>query len=233
MQSEPEMRLWVAEGTANGMRPWVTKFSGVLYDRRWLAGGRAHLRVALRSTNAICATKRRSRASRCSTRSRPRRSTPARADGDRPTITCSGMYHALVEARVPFEMVHEAHAHAERLDRLQAADSRRRGGAVRRAMRAIRALRRRAAAASLATFASSLYDERGARRDDFGLADLFGVSFAGRIDGPMQNSYLSLDADRRPAQRHAMLDGLDGTSRIINGVFRVRGEADGSPSRRR
>ena len=36
VQSEPEMRQWVAEGTANGMRPWFTKFSGVLYDRRWL-----------------------------------------------------------------------------------------------------------------------------------------------------------------------------------------------------
>ena len=46
VQSEPEIRLWVAEGTANGMRPWVTKFSGTLYDRRWLPVGRAHLRVA-------------------------------------------------------------------------------------------------------------------------------------------------------------------------------------------
>src|SRR5581483_8217348 len=24
------------EGTANGLRPWFTKFSGTLYDRRWL-----------------------------------------------------------------------------------------------------------------------------------------------------------------------------------------------------
>src|SRR6202008_1028455 len=36
VQSEAEIRVWVAEGTANGMRPWVTKFSGVLYDQRWL-----------------------------------------------------------------------------------------------------------------------------------------------------------------------------------------------------
>ncbi|MEI8225843.1 MAG: hypothetical protein WCG82_07935 [Bacteroidota bacterium] len=36
VQSEAEIRVWVAEGTANGMRPWFTKFSGVLYDRRWL-----------------------------------------------------------------------------------------------------------------------------------------------------------------------------------------------------
>ena len=78
----------------------------------------------------------------------------------------------------------------------------------------------------LATFATSLYDERGAGAADFGLADVFGVSFGGRIDGPMQNSYLSLDADPATGQRHPILDGLDDTPRIINGVFRVARDAD-------
>ena len=36
VQSAAEIRIWVAEGIANGMRPWFTKFSGTLYDRRWL-----------------------------------------------------------------------------------------------------------------------------------------------------------------------------------------------------
>jgi hypothetical protein len=36
VQSEAELRTWVADGIANGMRPWFIKFSGVLYDRRWL-----------------------------------------------------------------------------------------------------------------------------------------------------------------------------------------------------
>src|SRR4030043_2446283 len=36
VQSEPEIRIWVAEGTANNMRPWFVKFSGTIYDRRWL-----------------------------------------------------------------------------------------------------------------------------------------------------------------------------------------------------
>lgn len=36
VQTEAEMRIWVAEGIANGLRPWFTKFSGTLYDRRWL-----------------------------------------------------------------------------------------------------------------------------------------------------------------------------------------------------
>jgi hypothetical protein len=74
----------------------------------------------------------------------------------------------------------------------------------------------------LATFASSLYDEQGRRREDFGLADLFGVSFGGRIDGPMQNSYLTLEGDPATGRRHAVLDGLEDTPRIINGVYRLQ-----------
>jgi hypothetical protein len=73
----------------------------------------------------------------------------------------------------------------------------------------------------VATFSSSLYDETGRRRDDFGLATLFGVSFGGRIDGPMQNSYLSLDPDPASGKRHPILAGLDDTPRIINGAFRL------------
>ena len=30
------MRIWVADATAHGMRPWFTKFAGSVYDRRWL-----------------------------------------------------------------------------------------------------------------------------------------------------------------------------------------------------
>src|SRR6185436_9356685 len=73
----------------------------------------------------------------------------------------------------------------------------------------------------VATFATSLFDEYGVRRSDFGLADVFGVSFAGRVDGPMHNSYLSLDADPSIAARHPILKGLEGTPRIVNGVFRL------------
>jgi len=37
VQSPDEIRLWVADLVANGMRPWFTKFAGTLHDRRWLA----------------------------------------------------------------------------------------------------------------------------------------------------------------------------------------------------
>jgi hypothetical protein len=37
----------------------------------------------------------------------------------------------------------------------------------------------------------------------------------------MQNSYLSLDTDPATGKRHAVLEGLEDTPRIINGVFRI------------
>jgi putative glycosyl hydrolase-like family 6 (GHL6) protein/glycosyl hydrolase family 42 (putative beta-galactosidase) len=219
VQSEPEIRLWVAEGTANGMRPWVTKFSGVLYDRRWLpmveriyqwhfANERYLRNEAPLARVAMLFSEQTSSEHQ------------GVAQGDRTEDHVLGMYHALVESRVPFEMVHEAVLSSDRLDRFKLlilADAAALSDAQ---CRAIRDYVGRGGSV-LATFASSLYDETGKRRDDFGLADLFGVSFGGRVDGPMQNSYLSLDADPATGRRHPVLAGLEDTPRIINGVFRL------------
>ena len=86
------------------------------------------------------------------------------------------MYQALIDARMPFEMVHDRMLDAERIGRFkllllpniaalsdaqcgQLRDYVRKGGSI------------------VATYETSLYDEWGKRRADFGLADLFGVSF--------------------------------------------------------
>jgi hypothetical protein len=220
VQSEPEVRLWVAEGTANGMRPWVTKFSGVLYDRRWLPvveriyDWHARHEAYLRNEAPLARV-----AILYSEQTAARHTGVAR--GDVPADHVRGMYQALLEARVPFEFVHEAYLTPARLDPftvLVLADA---AALSDDQCAAIRAFVHRGGSL-VATFASSLYDEHGAIRKDFGLADLFGVSFAGGFDGPMMNSYLSLDADPSTGRRHEILAGLDDTPRIINGVFRVR-----------
>ena len=219
VQSEPEVRLWAAEGTANGMRPWVTKFCGTLYDRRWLQGveriyeWHAKHERYLRNEAPLART-----ALLLSEQTSEYHA--GVAPGDRAADHVLGMYHALVEARVPFEMVHEALLTPDRLDAFKLlilADAAALSDAQ---CAAIRAYVDRGGSV-LATFASSLYDEQGRRRSDFGLAELFGVSFDGRIDGPMQNSYLNLETDPATGRRHPILDGLDDTSRIINGVFRL------------
>jgi hypothetical protein len=131
------------------------------------------------------------------------------------------MYHALVEARVPFEVVHEAFLTPDRLDGFKLLILADAAALSDVQCAAIRAYVERGGSL-LATFASSLYDEFGGRRADFGLSDVFGVSFSGGIDGPMQNSYLSLETDAGTGRRHPILAGLDGTPRIINGVFRIQ-----------
>jgi len=131
-----------------------------------------------------------------------------------------GMYHALVEARIPFELVHEAFLTPDRIDQFKLLILADRAALSNDQCAAIRSYVSRGGSV-LATFATSLYDETGRQRADFGLADVFGVSYAGAIEGPMQNSYLNLETDPQTGRRHPILEGLDDTSRIINGVFRV------------
>ncbi len=219
VQSEPEIRLWVAEGTANGMRPWVTKFSGVLYDKRWLPVVEriyewhyAHERYLRNETPLARVGLLHSEQTAAEY--------PGIAQGDRHEDHVLGMYHSLIESRVPFELVHEAFLTPDRLDRFKLLILSDAAALSDAQCRAIKDYVSRGGSL-LATFSSSLYDEEGRRRRDFGLSDLFGVSFDGRVEGPMQNSYLSLDTDPATGARHSVLQGLEGTPRIINGVFRL------------
>ena len=130
------------------------------------------------------------------------------------------MYHALVEARAPFDMAHEAFLTPDRLDRYALVVLANAAALSDAQCAALKAYVERGGSL-LATFESSLYDEWGVRRSDFGLADLFGVSAAGAVEGPLQNSYLSLDPDRATGRRHAVLAGLDEAPRVINGAWRL------------
>ena len=109
------MRLWVAEGTANGMRPWVTKFSGVLHDPRWLPAveriyGWHHQHERYLRNEAPLARVALLHSEQTATYH------AGAAPGDRAEDHMLGMYHALVESRMPFELVHEAFLTPDRLD---------------------------------------------------------------------------------------------------------------------
>ena len=71
----------------------------------------------------------------------------------------------------------------------------------------------------MATYETSLRDEWGVERSDFGLAELFGVSFAGRRPGPVQNAYLRLEHET--AGGHPLLRGLEDAPRIIHGAWQL------------
>jgi hypothetical protein len=199
-QNPNEVRLWAVDGIAQGFRPWVVKFNAKPLDHRWfkpvedlyvwhwknekyLRNQRPLARVGLVSA-------------------------PSAA----PDYT-SGFYHALVEARIPFEMVPDS-----QLDRVQpfqvlALPNIANLSDVQCAQ--LKAFVEKGGGL-VATHETSLNDEHGRRREDFGLAALFSASFAGNVIERQQNAYLNLED-----HSHPLLAGLENAGRMIHGVKRV------------
>jgi hypothetical protein len=217
VQSEAEIRIWVADGIANGLRPWFTKFSGTLRDERWLKVVEAiytrhhrweqYLRNLAPLARVGLVYSQQTAWFYGEDRMRDK--------VEDPTL---GWYQALIEARIPFEMVHdrlldEAHINQFKtllLPNIAALSAEQCGQLTQFVERG---------GSLVATYETSLYDEWGEPRKDFGLAHLFGVSFKGRAAGPMHNSYLRLDRTTPAAK--ILLQGLEAAPRIINGVWRL------------
>jgi hypothetical protein len=219
VQSEPEIRIWVAEGIANNMRPWFVKFSGTLYDRRWLKIVERiyqwHYRVEpyLRNT-----------ASLASVAMVYSEQTECYYGGEKWQEQSNGhelgMYHALIEARIPFEMVNDRLLDAEHLKPFKVLILPNIAALSETQCEQIRQYVQRGGSL-ISTFETSLCDEVGKRRRNFGLADLFGVSYKDRVEGPMKNSYLRLKSDSKTGRFHPILNGLEDAYRIINGIWRL------------
>jgi hypothetical protein len=215
VQSGDEIRLWVADLVANGMRPWFSKFAGALHDPRWLKpveelfvwcqGAERYLRNERPLARVGLVYSQQTAWFYGGERSRERVEEPA-----------LGWYQALVEARIPFEMVHDQKLDAESLAPFRtlvlpnvAALSDAQCAQLRDFVRAGGGL--------VATWETSLCDERGATRPDFSLADLFGASFVRRVPGPVRNGYLRLEHEAAPG--HPLLAGLEDAPRIIHGAW--------------
>ena len=210
--SNAEIRIWALEAVANGMRPWFTKFSASLHDQRWLAGMEEIYVWTEKNQQYLNHERPMARVGLVFSQ---QTAWYHRAQVEDHAL---GWYQALVESRVPFEMVHDRLLDAEHLasyrtlllpniaclddaqcGQLQAFVQR--GGNL------------------IATHETSLYDATGTRRKNFGLAEMFSVDWAGKSEGPMQNSYIRLEHEALP--RSPLFAGLEDAPRIINGATRV------------
>lgn len=223
VQNGDEIRLWVVDGIANGLRPWFTKFNAKPIDRRWLPVVEEIYQWHYENERYLRNQKPLARVAIVYSQQ-----TAAFYGGDtahaRVEDPALGFYQALIEARIPFEMVHDRMLEARHVDQFrtlilpniaalsdaqcsQIRDFVQQGGSV------------------IASFETSLYNEMGRRRTDFGLASLFGVSFDGEVAGPMRNSYLALEKDAETGGFHPLLEGFENAGRIINGVHAVQVKA--------
>ncbi len=219
VQNGPELRLWVLDGIANGLRPWFSKFCGTLHDERWLPVVEEIYAWHFRNEQYL-----RSEAALARVAMVYSQQTAHFYGGERARQKVEdhtlGYYQALIEARIPFEMVHDHLLDSAHLAPYKVLILPNIAALSDAQCRQIREFVARGGGI-VATHETSLYDEWGVRRADFGLADLFGASFDGAIDARMMNSYLRLETDPATGKRHPILAGLEDARRIINGVSRV------------
>lgn len=216
IQSGPEIEQWAYDGMAHGLFPWFTKFNAVVPDTRWVdhiaAAFNMHAEIEpvlghMRPTAEIAVID-----PATTLRNLPHDQRRAAQLDD------MGLYHALVEARIPFECLSDQVlspetlapfklvilANARYLSDAQCDELRdyvARGGNL------------------IGAFETSLHDELGRRRDDFGLADVFGATLSGETRGPLKNTYLSLNGT------HELIEGFDGAERIIGGTKQITVDA--------
>ncbi len=106
VQSDAEIRIWVAEGTANGMRPCFVKFGGDIYDKRWMEAVAKLYEGYHKNEKYLRNTASMARVGVVYSEQTDRNY------GGKPWQQKSGdhldgIYHTLVESRIPFDMVND------------------------------------------------------------------------------------------------------------------------------
>lgn len=217
VQSEAELRIWVTDGIAHGLRPWFTKFSAKVRDPRWLPVVEDIYRWHARHERYLRNRRSLARVGLVYSQRTALFYGGAQAQ-ERVEDHLLGMYHALIEARIPFDMVHdeELESAVPDYDALILPNIAALSDAQCDTLRTFV----EQGGGLLATHETSLYTEEGGRRDDFGLADLFGCHAYGQVEGPLKNAYALLEHERATVG-HALLKGMEHARRVLFGVYRV------------
>ena len=215
VQRGPELEAWAHSGIAQGFRPWFCKFNARVFDPRWVAPVSkifqwhyANDKYMRNTANLAKVAILNSYQSGTFTAGGV---APAAGDGIRAAQRVgdaqNGYYQALVEARIPFEMADDRQMEPQHIGRYRvlvlpdiAALSEAQCQQIRDYVIA--------GGRIVATGETSLYDELGRKRANFGLADLFGCDYV-KTESAIKNSYLT------PRHPHALTRGLENAPRVI------------------
>lgn len=212
----PEIEAWTNSGTVHGMLPWFTKFNGVVPDQRWVQPIIDSFHLQEKLEPLVLSTQPDAEIAILDpTTSLRHHDMWSRKEAESHEL---GFYHALVEARLPFEMVSDAQMTPERLDQFkvlvlcnstclsdQQADMLKgfvaRGGSL------------------VAGFETGTRQADNSPRATPALADLLGYRVTSPARGPVKNTYVSLNGE------HPINQGYEGAERIIGGTHLMGVEA--------
>jgi hypothetical protein len=221
VQRGPELQAWMQGGIAQGFRPWVAKFNARIFDPRWVAPVVQMYDWHWRNDKYMRNTANLARVAMVNSTQSGIFTAGGTAftagDGvraaQRVTESVNGYYQALVEARIPFEMADDRLLEPEHIARYRVLVL---PDVAALSDKQCRQLRDYVTAGGriVATGETSLYDETGKKRANFGLSDLFGCDYV-KTEDSVKNSYLT------PRHPHALTRGLEDAPRIIGAVQQV------------
>ena len=219
VQNGDEIRLWVADGIAHDLRPWFTKFDCKVIDGRWLAVVEDIYKWHADNASYLRNEKPLARVGLVYSQQTASYygGESAREKVEDPGL---GFYEALVEARIPFEMVHDHLLDVAHISQFRTLILPNIAALSKAQCQQLEAFVN-AGGGLVATYETSLYDEWGVKQPNFGLASLFGCNYAGKVEGPMLNSYLNLSKDPKTGRYHRVVEGFEDAGRIINGANQV------------
>lgn len=216
-KSPEEAQMWMDETLASGMVPWyhfIGGENGFSEDRRWQEPGRQYFNwIARHDPHFVNKRPIANLGVVMGQRTQLFYNAPRDAN---PTDYMNGLYYALLEGRFLFDLVHEDDLAPENLKKYAALVL---PNVALLSDEQCRLLGQYAAngGSLLATFETSLYNERNERRSDFGLADVFGIQKAGdRTGGTNANGFYA-----RIEKQHEILAGFHDTNWLPGAEYRV------------
>jgi hypothetical protein len=216
-----ETMMWLAQTTASGMVPWFHWLGGSPEDNRWREVGRSFYQWL--AENEPHFRNRRSVADlavlypQATIAFYKSGSGPGSWRGSERTQTTdylNGLYYALLEGRFIFDFVHQENLKSAALRKYRAILIPNAAYLRDNECEAIQKFLAEGGSV-LATFETSRYNEWGDPRPDFGLKDVFGASAAADIIGPVDNSYMRIEA------RHPIVSGFEGAALLPGAESRV------------
>jgi hypothetical protein len=215
-KSPLEETMWFDETVASGMTIWYSFIgaqTGMGEDRRWQAPARDYFNWLARHDRHF--TYRRAIANIGVVMGQPTHlfyRPPGNATAQQ---YLDALYYVLLEGRFLFDFVHEDDLGADRLKKYSALLLPNIALLSDEQCRQLRAYVD-SGGSLLATFETSLYDERNQRRAQFGLADVFGIQKAGDMQGTVGNAFYA-----RIERPHDLLDGFANTNWLPGAEHRI------------
>lgn len=228
---EAELKMWLLGSTVNGLSPWLLKSSATNWDNRWIPAFEKVFSWHFTNEKYLKNEENLAKVAILFRKDNPRNpllgtGASIAVGGDRdidpegrrlyPDVpvndnNCtSGIYQALIESRIPFDMAYNQKIEEEHLDRYKVIILPNLSNLTDEECQKIREYVNRGGSI-VATFETSLYDN-GKARPDFGLSELIGVKYGGKTESNGPNGYIRLEHETN----HPILKGLEEAQQIVS-----------------